>query len=244
MTALPVTLREHTPPTLGLVVLQADERIESDFRRLCPADARLLVSRIPSGADVTPETLAAMERDLPAAVALFPRGLTFDALGYGCTSGAAQIGPERVAALVGARARAVTDPLSALVAACRALGLRRLALVSPYVAQVSARLRAALAAQRIDSPVFGSFDVAEEARVVRITPSSIRAAGRDLVDGTEVDGLFLSCTNLDTLDVIDGLEADIGRPVLSSNQVLAWHMAALAGAGPAPVPGRLGRLRR
>ena len=86
----------------------------------------------------------------------------------------------------------------------------------------------------------GSFDMAEEALVARITRASLEEAARTLVAGAEVDGLFLSCTNLDTLDVIAPLEAALGLPVLSSNQVLAWHMARLAGLNGGWGPGRLG----
>ncbi|GAA6198856.1 Asp/Glu racemase [Aquicoccus sp. SU-CL01552] len=226
----------RTHPVLGLVVLQADERIEADLRQLLPAPVDLLVSRVPSGLDVTPQTLARMEAELPRAAGLFPEAVGFDVIGYGCTSGAAQIGSARVAEKlrVGARAAHVTDPVSALVASCRSLGLRRLALLSPYVAAVSDRLRAVLAEQGIATPVFGSFAEAEEARVARITAGSIAQAARTLVAEGGVDGLFLSCTNLDTLPMIGALEREIGIPVLSSNLVLAWHMLRLAGApGPA-----------
>lgn len=226
--------RRHS--ALGLVVLQADERIEADLRRLLPPRTDLLVSRVPSGLDVTPQTLARMEAELPRAAGLFPGAVGFDVIGYGCTSGAAQIGPGRVAEKLreGARADHVTDPVSALVASCRALGVRRLALLSPYVATVSDRLRAVLAEQGIETPVFGSFAEAEEARVARITPDSVAQAARALVAAGGIDGLFLSCTNLDTLPVIGALEREVGIPVLSSNLVLAWHMLRLAGA-PGPI---------
>ncbi len=224
---------DPAPLALGLVVLQSDESVEDDMRRLIPPGASLLVSRVPSGAEVTPQTLAAMERHLTGAAALFPQGKRFAAMGYGCTSGAAQIGPAQVAARLraGAGAAHVTDPVTALIAACRALGLRRLGMVSPYVAPVSARLRGVLGAAGIDTPVFHSFEVAEESRVVRIAPDSLRAAAHAVAAGGGIDALFLSCTNLRTLDVIDPLEAALGLPVLSSNLVLGWHMARLAGLG-------------
>ncbi|MDK3018305.1 maleate cis-trans isomerase family protein [Pseudodonghicola flavimaris] len=223
-------------PALGLIVLQVDERIERDFRRLMPEDCDLLVSRVPSGLEVSPESLAEMEEALPRAAALFPRGRRFDVIGYGCTSGTAQIGAARVAAQIraGARADHVTDPLSALIAACRHLRLRRLALLSPYVASVSDRLRGRLAEAGIATPVFGSFAEAEEARVARIAPVSVLDAGRAMLaagPGADVDGLFLSCTNLATLSVIPALEEATGLPVLSSNLVLAWDMLRRAGAG-------------
>lgn len=234
-------------PTLGLVVLQADETIEQEFRQLLPRDVQLLTSRVPSGREVTPESLAAMEAALEGALALFPEGARFDALAYACTSGAAQIGTERVAQLLRDHgpARATTDPVTALLAACASLGLRRLAMLSPYCAPVSERVRAVLAAGGVETPAFGSFDVMEEARVARIDTPSIVAAASSLARGAPVDGIFLSCTNLRTLEAGPAIADKTGLPVLSSNSVLAWHLAQLAGL-PAdrPEAGRRAAIQR
>jgi len=63
-----------------------------------------------------------------------------------------------------------------------------------------------------------------------------------LVDQVEVDAIFLSCTNLRTLDVIAPIEERIGKPVLSSNLVLSWHMCRLAQIG--QMPEGFGKLMR
>jgi maleate isomerase len=243
--AFPHTLNPARPPQLGVVVLQADETLEPDLRRLIGAEAEVLVTRIPSGREITPETLAAMEAHLAGAAALLPAGARFSALAYACTSGAAQIGPERVADILRdtTGVARVTDPVTALVAAAGALGLSRVGLLSPYVSEVSDRIRAVLAGHGIATPVFGSFNVAEEARVVRIAPRSIREAAVALAAEGGIDALFLSCTNLRTLDLIEELERTTGLPVLSSNLVLAWHLSRIAGIPLAPGPwGRLAAL--
>lgn len=245
MTRVPYTL---TGPigargTLGLIVLQEDETIEQDFRRFFPAgDIAVYASRIPSGADLTPETLSAMEAALPRAAGLFPSMLEFDAIAYACTSGATVIGTDRVAALIlgAAKVRAVTDPLTATMAALSHVGARRIALVSPYVAEVSDSMRAVLARHSVETVTFASFEEQVEARVARIAPASIRDAAMRIGQGPEADAVFLSCTNLQTLDIIDDLEAALGKPVISSNQALAWHMARIAGIG--AVPQGCGRL--
>ena len=234
MTALPYQLTDDARARLALIVLQADETCEDEIRQILPNDSSLLVSRIRSGSDVTPESLAEMEGRLSDAASLFPVGASFDALGYACTSATAQIGADKVAAQIrkGTHASHVTDPLTALVAACATLGISRLALVSPYVESVSAKLRGTLQKAGIETPAFASFDVAEEARVARIDPASVADAACEIAKGANVDGLFLSCTNLRTFPVISGLERELGVPTLSSNLVLAWHMLTLAGRLP------------
>ncbi|MCE8518188.1 Asp/Glu racemase [Ruegeria pomeroyi] len=230
--------------TLGLIVLQADETVEQDFQRLFAApDQALYVTRIPSGADVTPETLRQMERDLPHAASLLPPSVAFSTVGYACTSGATMIGPDRVAELIrgACDTQASTDPLTAARAALRALGITRLGIVSPYVASVAEPVRHALGAAGVETPETLSFGESSEARVARIDPASIRAAALDLGRRGGLDGLFLSCTNLRTLDVIDEIEAELGIPVVSSNLALAWHMATQAGLALPHAPGRLMR---
>lgn len=84
--------------------------------------------------------------------------------------------------------------------------------------------------QGIAVPGTLSFGEEVEARVARIAPSSIADAARDLARRNHLEGMFLSCTNLRTLDIIDPLTQELGLPVLSSNQCLAWHMAVLSGS--------------
>ncbi len=232
MPAFPYDLQEDTAPRLGLVVLQVDETIEQDFRHLFPPHAaRLHISRVPSGVELTPDTIAAMETTLPAAAGLLPPATGFDVVGYGCTSGTTLIGADRVRALVAgaSNTRAVTDPLTAALAACRALGLTRVGIVSPYIASVATPIRDAFTAGGLTVADALSFGEEVEARVARIAPSSIADAARALAHRGPLDGIFLSCTNLRTLAIIPPLEAELGIPVLSSNLVLGWHMAGLAG---------------
>ena len=229
---------------LGLIVLQVDETIEEDFRRLLAPSTALHVTRIASGAELTPETIAEMEARLPAAAGLLPPAVDFDAVGYACTSGTTLIGAERVAALVssGCRTRAVTEPLTAALAAMGHLGARRIGIVSPYIASVAEPVRRAFEAAGVEVSATISFGEEVEARVARIDPASITEAAREVAGRGDVDMVFLSCTNLRTLDVIDGLEATLGLPVFGSNMALAWDMARRAGAGLAPAaPGRLFR---
>lgn len=231
--------------TLGMIVLQADETLEQDMRRVLPLqDVAAHVSRVPSADDVTPDTLAAMEHELPQAASLLPRAAQFDVVGYGCTSGTMQIGADRVAHQVrrGVTTRAVTDPLTATLAAMAHLGARRVALVTPYVASVAAPLAGAFSTAGMNVVSTISFGEAKEEMVARIDPSSTLSAAI-AADCDDADVIFLSCTNLRTLDIIETVEERTGKPCLSSNLCLLWHMARLSGLDRLEeAPGRLNAL--
>lgn len=225
---------------LGLIVLQADETIENEFRRLLDMDGVALhVTRVASGVEVGEDSLAGLAEGIAGAARLLPVEVSPDVLGFACTSGATVIGPAQVARLIhearaadapGSFARsAVTDPLTAVMAACDALGVHRLGFVTPYVPAVSAAMRAALERAGLEVSAFGSFEVAREHRVARISPASVCDAIVRVGSAAGCDAVFASCTNLRTLEVLEEAERRLGLPVISSNQALAWHMLRLAG---------------
>ena len=235
-------LTEDRQTQLGLVVLQSDETLEYDMRRLLPEDVEVLVSRVASGTELSTDMIAGMEDRLTDAATLLPRDAVISAVGYGCTSASAQIGSARVAELIkqGVSTPHVTDPAAALIAACKTLGVTRIGMVSPYIASISDQLRAVISNAGIAITRFGSFNEPIEGNVVRITAQSLRDAATTVAEDPGCQAVFLSCTNLRTLDVIEEIERAIGKPVLSSNQVLAWHMLRLSGkSAPPAAPGRL-----
>lgn len=244
---LPFTLDKGiaAEAAFGVIVLQSDETLEAEFRNLFNRPGLALYhARIPSAAAVTPGTLKQMEKELPRAASLLPAAGPLDVVAYACTSGATIIGTAKVSAAVRTQHpdAAITDPVTAVMAACTLLGVKNIGFVTPYVAEVSKAMRELLEQNALAIYEFGSFEHSEEAVVARISSQSvcdaICAVGR--ADG--VDAVFASCTNLRTFDIIDKAEALIGKPVISSNQALAWHMFKLAGLPKLPDgPGRLFR---
>ena len=217
---------------LGLIVLQADETVEPEFRGLVDLEGVVLYhSRVPSGAEVTPESLAAMRAEIPTAARLLPPTAALDVIGYACTSGATVIGEATVAEAIRSvrPGVATSDPLTAVKAACRALGIRRLGFVTPYIAEVSAAMRRNLEDTGLEIAAFGSFEESEEAVVARIAPASVLDAIVKVGAAPDCEAVFAACTNLRTAGVIAEAEARLDKPVVTSNQALAWHMLRLAG---------------
>jgi len=238
---------------LGLIVLNVDETIESEMRRMVSLDGvALYCTRVRSGAELNERTIADIAARIPDAADMLPPETLMDVVGFACTSAATLIGPAKVAeSILRARpdrsagsfaATVVTDPLTAVKAACHHLGLRRLGFISPYIESVSAAMRAALEAEGLTISAFGSFEQSEERCVARITPRSVRDAIHRVGRAADCDGVFVSCTNVRTLEILEQAEEETGLPVVSSNQALAWHM--LDSAGVAHCPAGCGRLFR
>ena len=249
---------------IGLVVLENDQTVEAELRGLWPDGVTAFVTRIPMEDQVTPETLLAMEERIPAAAGLLPSTFGFDAIGYGCTSAATLIGEDGVDTAIRRAHPEVpnTNPMAAAVAAMGALGAVRIGVVTPYSAEVTAGIVGHLTRKGLAVAVVGSFLEESDSVVARITEESVAAAVIQLVASDQaraepvremgaartgggaggLDAVFVSCTSLRALGIVEDLEADLGIPVVSSNLAFGWHLLRPAGVEDA-IPG-LGRLYR
>jgi maleate isomerase len=214
------------------VVVPFDFALDREYWQLVPDRVSVHVTRTafhegPVGIDLAravaePSEAADGVRTL---VAIAP-----DAIAYACTSGSFVNGVAgeralREAMTAAGAARAVTTS-GALLDALAVLGARRVALGTPYVADLGALLAdfvreagfvaASLANLDLDS---GIADVAD-AEVERLATAAFTP---------DAEALFLSCTNLPTVSLLAGLERRFGIPVLSANQVTMWAAARAAG---------------
>lgn len=233
-----------TRGAVGLLVLETDQTIEHEFRAVWPREGvALYAARLHNDVAITPETLRAMEPLIAPATALLPP-VPVGAIGFACTSGALMIGEAVVARHVrSVRPDAATsDPVTAALAAMRALGARRIGLLTPYSRAITLALREKLIARGLEIPAVGSFEEEDDAVVARITPESVMEAVLRLGAHEAVEAVFVSCTSLRVAAIVEAAEARIGKPVTSSNHALAWHLLRLAGVEDA-IPG-FGRLYR
>lgn len=218
---------------LGLIVLETDQTIEAEARALTHdlEGVTIYHSRIAMEPEVTHDTLTAMKARLPEAAGLLPSAFEFDAVGYGCTSASTLIGSDGVAACIESGHPGVpnTEPISAAIAAMHALDAARVAIVTPYTAEVTAPVAERFSAAGLQVTGLGSFVEPSDLVVARISPLSIAGGVRAIVQQADCDAVFVSCTSLRVLDIAPGLEAELGVPVVSSNMALLWHLLRLAG---------------
>jgi maleate isomerase len=198
---------------LGLVVLQSDETIEPELARISSGlpGVALHHCRIPSTPNVTTASLRQMHARLPAAVSLFPDGGSFDVIGYGCTSGSTVIGERNVEKAIQSvyPTAKVTNPLTALKAACQAMNIQRLGIITPYERAVTDALGEHLTNNGLQITSVQSFEQINEAVVARIKPASILDALTTLKsskDNANCDAWFVSCTNLRMAEITNPAE--------------------------------------
>ena len=228
---------------IGLVVLATDQTMEHEFRRLVPLEGvAIYAARVYNDADITPETLRAIgERIAPATDLILP-GMKLDVVGFGCTSATMTLGEDYIFDAI-RKARpgvACTTPVTAALAAFRALKARRIGVLTPYAPAVNAIVRRYFEAKGVNVAGFATFDKQDDREAARISPASIRAGVRELARRADLDAVFISCTSLRLAENVAEIEAECGLPVTSSDHALAWHCLRLAGVEDAiPHGGRL-----
>lgn len=231
---------------LGLIVLATDHTIEHEFHRVLAGLDGVTVygSRVRNDARITPETLALMEGRIAEAADLILPGVPLDVIGYGCTSASMVIGEDKVGALIreSRPGVATTTPVTAARAAFQRLGMKRIALLTPYVDSINQWMRGYFEERGTPVPVMGSFTEENDNDAACVSLDSIEQAALELGADPRVDGVFVSCTSLRLVAVAERLEQRLGKPITSSNHALIWHCLRLAGVED-PLPG-YGRLFR
>jgi maleate isomerase len=242
-TAPPVLEAPDAVARLGLIALSTDLTSEGDARALMPAGVALHATRVAFDNPTTPENLRRMGPRIAAAAELLVPGVRLGAVVYACTSASVEIGEAAVEQAIGAAHPGVpvVTPTGAVRAALHRLGARRVAVLTPYLAETTRPLIAHFAAHGVGIVRAGGMGLADDRDMARVSTRSIVEAAI-AADAPDADALFLSCTALPALPAIDAIERRLGKPVVTSNQATWWLAMRHAGIAPAPAaPGRLFR---
>jgi len=227
---------------VGLVILATDHTTEVDFQRMVASDdIGVYVSRIHYANPVTPENLLKMQPSLTAGAALILPDEALDALMYSCTSASVVIGDRNIEAAIHAAkpGAPVVTPTAAAVKGLQALGARRISVLTPYTVETSRPMADYFADLGFAIDRFTCLGLADDREMARIAPDEIPAFARQAT-APQSDALFISCTAVRAAQVAARIEAEIDRPVVTSNLATAWACLRLCGDDrPRPELGRL-----
>lgn len=214
---------------LGVIVPSGNVIAEPQIRAMLPTGVSALITRLALRGSSEAE-LRRMEAGVEAAAGLLADAQV-DRIVFHCTA-VTTFSPEagsairqRISAATGIPGLVTSD---ALAAAFQALRMRRVVLLSPYVASVHQQEIAFL--QHLGLEVVGeaALGIDTNDAMARLSPKQLEEWAITQLN-SQADGYFLSCTALRTAELIAPLERRLGRPVLTSNQAMVWH--ALRDAG-------------
>lgn len=227
---------------VGLIVPSVNATIEPELAWIAPPGLSFHASRVMLR-ETTPDGLRAMNEGAAAAADLVA-SVSPDVVAYACTSGTFLEGMDGLRRLVTALEARVRCPVvatsAAMIEALRALGVRRVALATPYLDTVNALERAFLEAQGFAVVSVRGLDLSGRA-IREVAPDRVYDLACS-ADDADADGVFVSCTDLRALEAVESLERALGKPVVTSNQATLW--AILRALGRTPDIAGFGRLLR
>jgi maleate cis-trans isomerase len=166
-----------------------------------------------------------------------------DAVMWACTSGSFVFGPEGARNQASGVAQALGVPASstsiAFVDACRRLGIRRVAIAASYPEDVAQHFVRFLTAGGVEVVSMGSHGIVTAAEVGTLRPEQVVEMVK-AADHPDAEAILVPDTAMHTLEIVDDLEAAVGKPVLTANQVTVWKGLELV--GPVPYLAHLGTL--
>ena len=215
---------------IGIIVPSTNTTCEEEFRQIAPQGISIHTSRVYNPEVKSEEekeaTMMRMNQEVERA-AREVAGVEPDVILYACTTGSFLKGPgydleveKKISSTTGVRALTTT---TAVVEALKVFNFKRIGMTTPYTSGTASKERTFL------EKVIPGLKVVREKNLEmisnltrgKLSPSTAYQAARE-IDTPEVEGIFISCTNWRTIEVIDLLENDMGKPVITSNQASMW----------------------
>ena len=228
---------------LGLVLPSVNTVVEPWFNAVAPQGVTFHASRMLLDSNLTPEAVRRMDREeglhaVEQLVSCKPA-----AIAYCCTASSVIQGVEYDDVLIHeiervARVPAVTAT-RAITLGLELLGARRLAVASPYTDEIDAAEHRFFSDAGFEIVGSAHLGIADSFRLADPSAQDICELARAAWHSS-ADALLITCLNLKSHEVIDRLEAEIGKPVITSTQATLWQLLRSANV-PARIDG-YGRL--
>lgn len=225
---------------IGVLLPSSSTAQEWDIGRALPDDITLHVARMRLNnvdADSTLRVVQEIESesqklaDVDVDVIIFP-----------ATAPSSRNGPgydqELIKRISAASGKPATTASTALLEALRVLSVKKIALGAPWSASINQSVAAFLEANGVEVLAQEALGLVRNLEIGLLDPQTAFDVGRR-VDRPEADAVMLACGNWSTFRIVDRLEHDIGKPVLTTNQVSLWHALKMIGARPLDGPGVL-----
>lgn len=214
------------------IIYPADGALDHEYWTLAPEGVSVHITRIPIPTeDQTVEALREQTRNPNIEQAATDLNVIhLDAIAYACTSGSFLHGVggdlEIIQRMETASGVPCTTTTTAAVRALRAFGSRRISVVTPYPDEVNERFQAFLEESGFQVVAFKGLGLN---RGIYNQPAGAAYRLAMEADRGDADAVFISCTNFRSAEILQVLEQDLGKPVVTANQATMWDLLRLAG---------------
>ena len=216
--------KKKNNPKIGLLALSTDLTIEKDFYSVCnnlPFD--VFVNRIHNENPLTKENLLKMYDQIEPVTEKILPGQKVNTVAYGCTSGTIAIGEDKVKEKIQLAKPGcyVTNPISSAIKAFTLMNAKKIALFTPYPESVNNTILEYFKKKNINIISLSTFNIDLDVDIASVDPEYLLETLIKL-NASNADALFVSCTALPVLEILEEVEKKIKKIVLSSNQTLVW----------------------
>ena len=215
---------KHQNPRVGLIALATDFMIERDFINIIKdKEIDFFVNRIECYNPLTKDNLIKMSDKVTEVTNNILPNEKIDCIVYGCTSGTIAAGYDSIEKKVKAAKpnTKLTTPSSAAIKALRKFNVKRLSIFTPYSKTLNDEVVKYFSREGFEITSNNYLDIAADYDIGKVDPEFLYNV-LSKIDMSNADALFISCTALPVLNIIDNLEKKLNKPVLSSNQTLIW----------------------
>ena len=216
---------KKTNPRVGLIVLATDVMIEKDFLKVFNGvHADLFVNRITNYNPVTADNLKKMENKITSVTENILPGEKIDCIVYGCTSVTIVSGYDNIKKKINtAKPDAlVTAPSTAALNALKRKNISKISIVTPYIKSVNDDVVNFFKNNNFEITSNTYFDIESDVDIGKVDQDQLFEI-LSKIDHKDAEALFVSCTSLPVLNIIEKLEKKLSMTVLSSNQALIWE---------------------
>jgi maleate isomerase len=214
----------------------------ADFHKINPKGVHMASTGVPRHKDETAESLMHLDEFVVDAARLLAPAKP-DVIAWICTAGSFMKGKGHDERLIKEMEEATEIPCTttstAVMAAFEQLGIKKLCMATPYPLDVNEVEKKFLEDNGYEVLKCDGLDLVDVGILTNVSPNVLYRLAK-AIDVPEADGIFISCTGLDAMDVIEALEQDLGKPVVTSNQASYWLAFKMARVGE-PIQG-YGRL--
>lgn len=221
---------KHWRAKLGFILMSTDLAAESDMAAMAPEGVAVHFTRLRTEDHTTNETLARHMDTMADAASRLQPDVKPDVISYACTSGSIVNGEQRVMDEI-KKGAPYTEPMTLVTGvldAFRELGVKTMVVGTPYLDEVNTTEAEFLADKGFEILDFQGLSLATGTEMGRVTPEYWKKFALE-IDRPDADAIFLSCSGIRALDVVDEIEDATGKPVITSNQGLMWSCLRRAG---------------